>query len=146
VLKPILIGKKVKNIILNDNNGIVRSLYDVKSKYTILYFWDPDCGHCKKVTPLLKELYDSVKTKGVQVYAVCTEVEIDKWKTYIKENDLKWINVADPELRNNFRHEFDISSTPQIFLLDDTKTIIAKKIEVETVGDILDRKFNEGGN
>jgi len=145
VLKPILIGKKVKNIVLGDTAKVQRSLYDIKTRFTVLYFWDPDCGHCKKVTPALKELYDEVKSKGVQVYAVCTEVEIDKWKKFIKEYNLNWINVADPELRNNFRHEFDIVSTPQIFLLDDTKSIIAKRIEVETLQDILQKKFDEAG-
>lgn len=143
VLKPILIGNKAKNLVLEDVNGVIRSMYDIKTKYTVLYFWDPDCGHCKKITPKLKELYDTVKAKGVQVYAVCTEVEIDKWKAYIKENNLQWINVADPQLRNNFRHDFDITSTPQIFLLDANKTIIAKRIEVETLEDILDKEFKK---
>lgn len=143
VLKPILIGKKARNLVLEDNKGVMRSLYDIKSKFTVLYFWDPDCGHCKKITPKLKALYDSDKSKGVEVFAVCTEVEEEKWKNYINENNLEWINVADLKVTNNFRHEFDISSTPQIFLLDDTKTIIAKRIEVETLQDILEREFNE---
>ncbi|HMT30597.1 MAG TPA: DUF5106 domain-containing protein [Bacteroidia bacterium] len=144
-LKPILIGTKVKNLVLNDSLGVPHSLYDIKTKFTILYFWDPDCGHCQKVTPKLKELYDKIKGKGVQVYAVCTEVEMDKWKKYIREKNLTWINVADPELHNNFRHDFDITSTPQIFLLDNTKTIIAKRIEVETLEEILQKKFDEMG-
>ena len=143
VLKPILVGTKVKNIVLNDSLGRPHSLYDVKSKYTILYFWDPDCGHCQKITPKLKESYDKIKSKGVQVFAVCTEVEIDKWKKFIREKDLNWINVADPELHNNFRHDFDITTTPQIFLLDENKNIIAKKIEVDTMNDILEKKFEE---
>lgn len=143
VLKPILVGTKVKNIVLNDSLGRPHSLYDVKSKYTVLYFWDPDCGHCQKITPKLKESYDKIKSKGVQVFAVCTEVEIDKWKKFIREKDLNWINVADPELHNNFRHDFDITTTPQIFLLDENKNIIAKKIEVDTMNDILEKKFEE---
>lgn len=143
VLKPILVGTKVKNIVLNDSLGQPHSLHDVKAKYTVLYFWDPDCGHCQKITPKLKESYDKIKSKGVQVFAVCTEVEIDKWKKFIREKDLNWINVADPELHNNFRHDFDITTTPQIFLLDENKTIIAKRIEVETMNEILEKKFEE---
>jgi peroxiredoxin len=142
VLKPILIGKKVKNLVLTDTLGMTRALYDIKAKYTVLYFWDPDCGHCKKATPKLKEYYDEVKAKGVQVYAVCTEVEMEKWKDFIREYKLNWINVADPKLQNNFRYEFDLSTTPQIFLLDENKTIIAKRIEVETLREILDRYLN----
>ena len=104
ILEPILIGKKVKNLILADSTDNYQSLYSINSKYTILYFWDPDCGHCKKATPKVKAFYDKVKTKGVQVYAACTEVEMDKWRKYIRENHLDWINVADPKTQNNFRH------------------------------------------
>jgi thiol-disulfide isomerase/thioredoxin len=143
VLEPILIGKKVKNLVLKDDKEAPRSLYDIKTKYTILYFWDPDCGHCQKITPKLKDLYTELAPKGLQVYAVCTEVEKDKWLKYIKEKELPWINVGDFELRNNFRHEFDISTTPQIFILDEFKQIIAKRIEVETAHDILKKKFEE---
>lgn len=145
VLKPILIGKKVKNLVLTDSMNVVKALYDIKSKYTVLYFWDPDCGHCQKVTPKLNDLYLEMKNKGVDVYAVCVEVEMDKWRKFIKEKDLKFTNVADPQLRNNFRHEFDLTTTPQIFLLDENKNIIAKRIEVEVLHEILTKKFQETG-
>lgn len=141
ILEPILLGKKVKNLILTDSSGVYQALYNVTTPYTILYFWDPDCGHCKKATPKVKAYYDKVKSKGVQVFAVCTEVEMEKWKNYIKENKLDWINVADPKLQNNFREEFDIKTTPQIFILDKDKKILAKKIDEETLEKIMDKEL-----
>jgi thiol-disulfide isomerase/thioredoxin len=128
---------------LTDSLGKQHSLYDVKAKYTVLYFWDPDCGHCQKATPALKEVYDKYRAKGLKVYAVCTEVEMDKWKKFIKEKNLDWINVADPAIRNNFRQDFDITTTPQIFLLDEEKIIRAKKIEVDVLDEILKSNFAE---
>jgi len=143
ILEPILIGKKVKNLILQDSLENYQALYNVNADYTILYFWDPDCGHCKKATPKVKAYYDKVRNKGVQVFAVCTEVEMEKWKTFIRENNLDWINVADPKLKNNFRQEFDILTTPQIFILDKDKKIIAKKIDEDNMEKILDRELEE---
>ena len=67
---------------------------------------------------------------------------MEKWKKFIREYKLEWINVADPQLHNNFRHEFDITTTPQIYLLDKDKKIKAKKIDVETLEKILDRDLN----
>ncbi len=142
ILEPILLGKKVKNLSLEDTAGVYHQLYDVKAKWTILFFWDPDCGHCKKTVPVLQELYTKMKGKGVEVYAICTEVEMEKWRSFIKEHKLEWINVADPNLHNNFRHEFDISSTPQIFMLDENKIIKAKKIDVETLDKILCKELD----
>ena len=143
ILKPILLGQKVKNLVLEDTAGVYHSLYDIKKPFTILIFWDPDCGHCQKAMPKLKDLYDKYKAKGVEVFAVDNEAEVDKWKKYIREHDLNWINTGDPNFHNNFRHDYDLTSTPQLFLLDDTKTIIAKRIDVETLGDILQRKLDE---
>jgi peroxiredoxin len=142
VLEPILIGKKVKNQVMEDTSGTYQTLYNVKAAYTVLLFWDPDCGHCQKVVPEVKKLYDMVKSHGVEVFAICTETEIDKWKKFIREKNLTWINVADPKFQNNFRYEFDITSTPQLFLLDNTKSILAKKIDVEVLADLLSKKLN----
>jgi hypothetical protein len=66
---------------------------------------------------------------------------MDKWKAYIRENNLNWINVADPKLQNNFRQEFDILTTPQIFILDKDKKIVAKKIDEDNMEKILDREL-----
>lgn len=143
ILEPLLLGKVAKNLILADSNGVYQALHSVNAPFTILYFWDPDCGHCKKVTPKVKAYYDKVKSKGVKVFAVCTEVEMKKWKDYIVENKLDWINVGDPELRNNFRHDFDIQTTPQIFVLDKDKKIIARKLDEDNMEKILDKELEK---
>ena len=142
VLEPILLGKKVKNLVLEDTTGSYRPLYNIKAKYTVLLFWDPDCGHCQKVVPVVKQMYEQVKSKGVEVYAICTEGEMEKWKKFIREKGLNWVNVADPKLQNNFRYEFDISSTPQLFLLDENKSILLKKIDVEVLSNELSKKLD----
>lgn len=141
ILGPILIGKKAKNLILQDSTGTFQALHSINSPITILYFWDPDCGHCKKATPKVWAYYNRVKSKGVQVFAVCTEVEMDKWKKFIQEHTLDWINVCDPKLQNNFREDFDIKTTPQIFILDKDKKIIAKKIDEDNMEKIVDREL-----
>ncbi|MFN0190086.1 MAG: thioredoxin-like domain-containing protein [Bacteroidia bacterium] len=141
ILEPLLLGKVVKNLILPDSNGVYQALHAVNAPFTILYFWDPDCGHCKKVTPKVKAYYDKVKSKGIKVFAVCTEVEMEKWKNYIKENKLDWINVADPELHNNFRQDFDIQTTPQIFILDKDKKILARKLDEDNMEKVLDKEL-----
>lgn len=137
-LDPILIGKPAPYLILQDTAGKWRSLYDIKAKYTLLFFWDPDCGHCQKTMPKLVEFYNRAKTKyDLEIYGANTAVEEEKWKKFIKEKGLKWPNVADLKTQNNFRHEYDVSSTPQLFLLDKDKKIIAKKLDVETLEDFL---------
>ena len=139
VLKPLLLGKKAPNLLLYDDKNQLQQLWGVKAKYTILCFWDPDCSHCKKTVPQLADVYHkSLKAKGFEVYGVCTETEGAKWHKFIEENKLDWINVADLELHNTFRSIYDISSTPVIYILNDKKEIIAKKLGVEQIEEFTD--------
>ncbi|HEY4800413.1 MAG TPA: redoxin domain-containing protein, partial [Bacteroidia bacterium] len=95
-LKPLLLEKPAPPVVMQDSSDKNFSLYEVKSKYTVLIFWDPDCGHCQKIVPKLKEVYDkSLQAKGITVYSVDIEDDATKWKKFIKEKKLNWINVHD---------------------------------------------------
>ncbi|MEX2595580.1 MAG: redoxin domain-containing protein [Salibacteraceae bacterium] len=159
-MAPLLIGNKAPNLILLDTNGTWQNLYEIDASYTVLYFWDSGCGHCKKVTPKLKDFYANYKDKGVEVYAVGTEFENDDWKKYIHKNDLIWINVSDTPESNenaydliqqgkttleslNFRDTYDIFSTPKAFLLDKDKKIIATKLSPEQIGEFIDNELSK---
>lgn len=139
-LEPCLIGRKanpMQGLLKNDFHPV--SLNSIRSKYTIVYFWDPSCGHCKKVTPKLKEFYDTHARKyNLEVLAVYIEADTVEWFSYIRENKLNWINAADLLGKANFRKYYDIYSTPVIYLLDTEKRIIAKRIEVDQLEGFLD--------
>lgn len=128
-----LLGKTAPNLIMADTTGAFQVLHAIQKDYTIAYFWDPTCGHCKKVTPKVKEFYDTFKDElSVEVYAVQTNAEErDEWRKYINENDLNWINVEDPEQKTAYKYLYDIYSTPVIYLLDKDKKIIAKRLGAE---------------
>ncbi|NBG65546.1 TlpA family protein disulfide reductase [Acidiluteibacter ferrifornacis] len=138
-LEPLLIGKKAPNIIVKDpSQQKYLQLYDVNAKYTIVYIWSPDCGHCKKSTPVLKKIYDKYKTQGLEVFAVGNDFENETWLKYIEDNNLDWINGSDGgDFTSNFRHLYDVYSTPQTYLLDEEKKILIKKIEVEALDDYI---------
>ncbi len=144
-LKPLLIGKKTPAITMLDTLGKEISLYNVKSKYTILLFWDHGCGHCKKEVPKLLDLYHKLKAKGVEVYAVETEDNPKEWKKFIKENKLDWINIYQPDQykRAVTKKIYDIYSTPVIYLLDENKMIKAKRIDVEQLGNLIEMMEKE---
>jgi thiol-disulfide isomerase/thioredoxin len=139
--EPNLIGKTAQNLILESITGEWNSLQQVKAKYTVLYFWEPNCGHCQQATPILYDSYKKWKASGLQVYAVYTQHDRAEWEKYINEKGLDWINVYDPDNHSYFRFFYNIVSTPTIYLLDSNKKIVAKRISVETLADMLDRLF-----
>jgi len=137
-LDPCLIGRKANNMKLLKNDFHPIALNDIKAKYTIVYFWDPSCGHCTKVTPQLKTFYDAnKKALDVEVLGVYIEADTTEWFKYIKEKELNWINAADLLGTAQFRKYYDIYSTPVAYLLDSEKRIIAKRIEVEQLEDFI---------
>jgi len=137
-MRPNLIGKKAENLVMDSYKGIFVSLYDIEKEFTVLYFWEPDCGHCKEATPKLKAFYDKAKTQGIEVFSVCTTSDKAKWEKYIEDNNLDWINGWDPERRTNYGFYYNIESTPTIYILDKDKTIIAKKLGVDDIGSFID--------
>lgn len=115
------------------------SMHGIKADWTVLVFWDVDCGHCKKEIPVIQETYHKLKKEGtsIEVFAVYTQHEYAKWKNFIKESKLDWINVADAVHLNNLKEKYDIFSTPVIYLLDKNKVIQAKRIGAEQIEDVI---------
>ncbi|MFT4544177.1 MAG: thiol-disulfide isomerase/thioredoxin [Bacteroidia bacterium] len=134
-----LVGATAPNLIMKDTSNQVKVLHAFDNDYTIAYFWDPECGHCKKVTPKVKAFYDEFKEElDVEVYGVMTNPkEQESWRKYIIENNLNWINVDDPEQKTAYKYLYDIYSTPVIFLLDKNKKIIAKRIGAEDLENFI---------
>ena len=138
-LKPNLIGNKAPEIILVDSLLRPIQLSKLNNRFIILYFFDPDCSHCKKITPQLSRLYQEIKSKDVEVFAACTVTDIDKWKKYIRTNGLNWVNGIDPYYKSNFRADYDIKTTPMIYILNKDKEIIAKRLGVDQIKDFIER-------
>jgi thiol-disulfide isomerase/thioredoxin len=138
-LRPSLVGMKGQNLIMQDTTLALRALYDIKNKYTFVFFYNPDCGHCKEETPKLVSFYDSRRTKfNVDVYAVCMDSSLVKMKKFIKEFKMKWINVNGPRSAvGDYSKLYDVSTTPMLYILDEKKKIIAKKIPIEKIEEFL---------
>jgi thiol-disulfide isomerase/thioredoxin len=142
ILKPLLLGKVIPDVVLWDSLDYPHTLHSVKAKYTIFYCWDPNCGHCQKETPKLYELYKKYYSKGVEVYAYSIDRDPKDWKKFVREHELHWINVMDSHLSCDYKDKFDVYSTPVIYLLDEKKKIIAKRIGVDQLDEILDSYIN----
>lgn len=142
-LEPILIGKIAPNITVKTQDNKPLSLWDVDADYTVLFFWAPDCSHCKKSAPDMVKFAQNFKDRGVKVFAVCTAVT-DKgpecWAS-IKEkefSDFLFINTYDPYIQSNYKTLYDVQSTPQIFILDRKHEILLKRIGAEQLEQVME--------
>lgn len=151
-----LIGDKAADLDMLDVAGNPQSLYAVSADYTVVCFWDPNCGHCKEVVPRLDSIYKaSWKQHNVKMFGVLTpdgKVDIKpEWLSFINSHKMNdWVNVYQTkeaeekniaEQRPSFRQLYDVSMTPTLFLLDKEKRIIAKKLTWEQMNDLLEVKW-----
>ena len=158
-LKPLLLGKPAPNLHLlwvptehfiqaktdtvarnNPHLGSFIDLNQINAKYTILAFWESDCGHCKKSIPELYEVYKRLKSKGVEVLAIHMLGGVEgkkKWINFVNEHEMyDWMNAWNP-YDFTYKKNYDIGSTPVLFILDKDKKIIGKRLDPKQIEDFL---------
>ena len=147
-----LIGEKAADLEMVDSTGKPTPLYGVDATFTVVCFWDPTCSHCREEVPKLDSLYQAKwKQQGVKIYGVLSENERVKWLQFIKDNNLKdWIHVYQTEeikksiadsQRPGYKQLYDVTQTPTLYLLDKEKRIIAKKLTLQQMDDLLQTKL-----
>ncbi|MEQ8239808.1 MAG: thioredoxin-like domain-containing protein, partial [Cyclobacteriaceae bacterium] len=88
----------------------------------------------------LREAYDDLKKLNAEVIAVSTSTDVDEWKKFIDEKNFGvMVNAADTQFKSNFRADYNVRSTPQVYVLDKDRKVIARKLDVEQLVDFIGR-------
>lgn len=142
-IRPTLIGKKAQEIQVYRKDKTPITLEDIESKYLILYFWAPDCGHCKKATPHVIDFYKKYKDTlnvDVEILAVCTkhkDKEPSCWEAVEEKGMDLWINASDVDHLSQFKIKYNVQSTPSIFILNEDREIVMKRIGAEYLDEVM---------
>jgi thiol-disulfide isomerase/thioredoxin len=147
-----LIGRQAPQLNMVDSVNKPLQLYDLKSAFTVVVFWDPTCSHCKEVVPKVDSIYEAKwKKEGVEVYAVKTDGTKEEWLKFIKDHHLDgWKHVYpapgkdEAEIaagRPGYKQLYDVYQTPMLYLLDKDKRIIAKKLTYLQINEVINSKL-----
>lgn len=113
ILRKITIGRLAPTFTYIDDEGNQIDLSEIDSKNTILFFYKPDCQKCireKRILGLLKNRQ--------------------------KDLTILYINISEENYHNvsqDIAVQYDIKTTPTIYILDKDKRIIAKNIKAEDI-------------
>ena len=143
-IKPLLIGKKAPPLTLRDRDNKEIDLYSLKTPFTVLFFYDPECGHCKKQTPFVIDFAKAYKSRGVSTISICSKFFPDRdscWSYVDSKEGMRdnMYNAYDPYHKSKYKITYDITSTPQIYVLDENKTIVSKRIGAEQLDEVVGR-------
>ena len=132
------LDKPVTDLELRTPKNKKMRIYDVpEAEYTVLYFYSMDCALCNAVTEELGKMYRQYSPSEVQFIAVYTDRD-RSWKKYIKENDPGWINLWDQKRTSGMFDKYDLMDVPAIYLLDSEKKTVAKDINPDVLGALLE--------
>ena len=112
-------------------------IYDVHSRFTVLYFYNTDCALCRGVTKDLAKMYAEYDRADMEIVAIYTGTD-NKWKNYIKENNPGWINLWDRKRESGMFDKYDLIDVPAIYLLDENKVTLAKDINPDVLSVLLE--------
>jgi len=130
-----LIGMIAPDLTLESYDGEYFNLHQIDAKYTIVVIYEPECSHCKIFVPELNEkVYKNYKGKGLEVYAIYSMDNKEEWSEFLAKHSLfDWINVWDEHHTSGFKITYDARKTPGIYILDENKKIVAKKMTIEQI-------------
>lgn len=143
--RPNLIGKQAPELVMENIEGEEESLYNSQAEFTILAFYEYDCGHCKKDIPALyNDVYLKNIDKNIDVYLVCMNDNKEKWQKFVEENELVgWHHLWDPLHHSKFRFKYNVKTAPTIYLLDQDMKIVAKRLDNTSLSKLLNVLFQE---
>ena len=113
ILRKITIGRIAPTFTYIDDEGKQIDLSEIDSKNTVLFFYKPDCQKCirdKRILGLIKK-----RQKDLTIL-------------HINISEENYSNVS-----QDIAVQYDIKTTPTIYILDKDKRIIAKNIKAEEI-------------
>ncbi len=137
-MKPNLVGKVLVAPVITDTLRKPIIMQNIKADYTVVFFYSPTCGHCRESAPKLQKFADDYKGKGIEVLMVSIDQDMKEWKKFIREFKLgNAINGMDVANRTNYSRQYDVWTTPTVYILDKDKRIIARKLPAEQIEDFI---------
>lgn len=133
-----LIGKKGPDVQAKDLDGKMRSIYEMKSPYIVVFMWNPECSHCKEETPQLIQFLREWKPKGVDVFGISVNTTDAEYRRKAQEYGMTWTNVFDPTNKAIYA-KYYVDNTPEIYVLNPERIIIGKNLKVQQIATIIER-------
>jgi thiol-disulfide isomerase/thioredoxin len=138
-VEPTLIGKIAPELELEQANGISFNLDDLKSKYTILFFWNEECKNCIKEINNIKKFEVRLKKSGAEIVSVFYGENETYFKDYINNSEdmQHWVNTKIVNTSDQLFMKYNISTFPQFIILDQNQKIVSKRIGADQLLEVI---------
>lgn len=123
------VGTKAADFRFSDARGRIRSLYDIKADYIILFFSNPGCTACMDIINTLKSMpavAQGIASGRMAVLNIYIDEDLKAWKEYMPVYPEQWYNGYDPDYVIRTDVLYNVRAIPSLYLLDKDKNVIMK--------------------
>lgn len=107
-------------------DGKRHNMHSIDAKYTLLYFYDPDCNHCRTTLHELLTLPQLTDSPTISVLAIYPYGYDERWETAGNTFPPSWTDGYSPDGEINANDIYYIKEMPSLYLLDSEKRVILK--------------------
>lgn len=109
------------------------SLYQLPSDYTLIIFWSSWCPHCTQEIPRLKSVIEDIRSReklSMSIIMISLDTNHTAWTSFVNEQGLQnYVHLCDYRgWKGEIVKLYNVFATPTMYLLDRSKTIIAKPL------------------
>ena len=107
-----------------------------KTDYVLVDFWASWCGPCRRLIPVLKEIYASQPEGRLQIISCSVDQDKAAWLQALDEEQMPWVQVRQDE-----QHEcadlYHVQFIPHTILIDRDGSIVGINLEEPDLEEIL---------
>lgn len=135
-LKKNLPGTTATDFVYIDRKNQQHRLHNMKAKYTLLYFYDPDCDHCHETAAQIAAMPET-SSPAISVLAIYPYSDSEMWKTKKSRLPSTWTEGYSPDGQITTDDIYYIKSVPSVYLLDEQKRVVLKNPSITLLQNTL---------
>ncbi len=112
-----------------------------EGRYSILFFYDTSCAKCQLEAKMLPQVLERISFPAT-FYAVYCGADKKAWSKFRcsfkpRNRNLNIVHCWDPEIESDYLRLYGVISTPRIFFTDTDGEIIGRRLEIESLNEII---------
>ncbi|PZP47042.1 MAG: hypothetical protein DI598_11460 [Pseudopedobacter saltans] len=123
------VGKNIPTFLFKDINKQSRTFPN--GHKTLFVFWASWCAPCRLETDQLKDQYDNIRKKDIDLVSVDLDDDPNRWLLASKQDQIPWMNCfADGAWESRVARFFTLHQIPQNVLIGSDGKILARNISI----------------